>query len=118
MLVSVLNDPCFLLGLLADELDQRGTRSRHLASIAFVTECGHISVCTRSQPLAETYPDLQEILDDIGRTCRDEGIAVEHLLRISFYADEVNLETNNECGGIDLYCWPILPCLPRDSLGC
>lgn len=118
MLVSVLNDPCFLLGLLADELNQRGTHSRHLASIAFVTECGHISVCTRSQPLAETYPDLQEILDGIGRTCRDEGIAVEHLLRISFYADEVNLEINNKCGGIDLYCWPILPCLPRDSLGC
>ena len=47
------------------------------------------------QPLSERYPHLSEILDDIGRTCRDEGIAVEHLRRISFFEDEVNLETDD-----------------------
>ena len=53
---------------------------------------------TRQQPLPERYPQLSEIFDDIGRTCRDEGIAVEQLRRISFFEDEVNLETDNSRG--------------------
>jgi len=42
-------------------------------------------------------------------TCRDEGIAVEQLRRISFFEDEVNLETNDRQGGTEGFTWPIVP---------
>jgi len=102
-------DPCFLLGLVADTLDRRGTEARNLAAIAFIAESGQIAVSTRAEPLPDRYPELAEILDDIGRTCRDEGIAVDQLQRITFFEDEVNLETDDRRGGTDVFTWPILP---------
>jgi hypothetical protein len=99
---SGMDDPCFLLGLVADELDRHGTAARELAEITFAADGGQIAISTRAQPLPDRYPELSEILDDIGRTCRDEGIAVEQLRRITFFEDERR-------GGTDVLTWPILP---------
>lgn len=104
-----LDDPCFLLALVADELGRRGTEARDLVAINFGVDGGQIAVSTRRDPLPERYPELPEILDDIGRTCRDEGIAVEQLRRITFFEDEVNLEADDRRGGTDVFTWPILP---------
>ena len=106
---SALNDPCFLLGLVADELDGRGMSARDLVAITFTGQRNQIAVSTRLHPLPQRYPKLSEILDDVGRTCRDEGISVEQLQRISFFEDEVNLETDDKRGGTDIFTWPILP---------
>ena len=106
---SPMDDPCFLLGLVADELDRHGTAARDLAAIVFAADGGEIAISTRLEPLPDRYPELSEILDDIGRTCRDEGIAVEQLRRITFFDDEVNLETDDRRGGTDVFTWPILP---------
>jgi hypothetical protein len=103
------NDPCFLLGLVANELDRRRTEARDLVEIMFLEGGDRIAISTRTQPLADLYPELSEILDDIGRTCRDEGIAVEQLRRISFFEDAVNLETDDNRGGTDIFTWPIVP---------
>ena len=103
------DDPCFLLDHLGDELRKRGTSARDLLAIKFRSEADHVIVVTRKQPLSERYPQLAEILDDIGRTCRDEGIGVEQLRRISFFEDEVNLETEDTSGGTDVFTWPIMP---------
>jgi hypothetical protein len=40
---------------------------------------------------------------------RDEGIAVEQLRRISFFQNQVNLETDDRQGGTDVFTWPIRP---------
>ena len=104
-----MNDPCFLLGLVADELGKLGTTARDLVAITFPSDSDQIAVSTRLQPLPDRYPELSEILDDIGRTCRDEGIAVEQLRRITFFEDEVNLEADDRQGGTDIFTWPILP---------
>jgi hypothetical protein len=62
------------------------------------------------RPLADLYyPHLSEIVDDIGRTCRDEGIAVEQLRRITFFEDDVNLESDDRHGGTDVFTWPVVP---------
>jgi hypothetical protein len=103
------DDPCFLLGLVAGELDKRGMAARDLVAITFTDQRGQIAISTRLHLLPERYPELSEILDDIGRTCRDEGIAVEQLQRITFFEDEVNLETDDRRGGTDIFTWPILP---------
>lgn len=109
MLESAMDDPCFLLGFIADELGRRGMAARNLAAIAFQAEVGEIGVSTRAEPLAACYPALPEILDDIGRTCRDEGITVEQLRRITFFEDEINLETGDGRGSMNLFTWPIRP---------
>jgi hypothetical protein len=109
----IADDPCLLLGHLGDVLRKRGTAARELLAIKFRAEDDHVIVVTREQPLSERYPQLSEILDDIGRTCRDEGIGVEQLRRISFFEDEVNLETE-DTSGTDLFTWPIVP-RPLDS---
>jgi len=103
------DDPCFLLGHLSDELRKRGTAARELFAIKFSTENDHVVVVTRKRPLSERYPELPEILDDIGRTCRDEGIGVGQLRRISFFEDQVNLEAEDTRGGTDVFTWPIVP---------
>lgn len=108
-MIAPTDDLCFLLDHLGDELRKRGTAARDLLAISFKTHDGQITVSTRMQPLPERYPQLSEILDDIARTCRDEGIAVEQLRRISFFADEVNLETDDTRGGTDVFTWPIVP---------
>jgi hypothetical protein len=113
-MVSPTDDPCFLLDQLSDELGQRGTAARDLLVISFRQDRGHVTVSTRKQPLSQRYPQLTEILDDIGRTCRDEGIAVEQLRRIVFFEDKVNLETDDTQGGTDVFTWPITP-RPLDS---
>ena len=104
-----LDDPYFLLGLVADELDRRGTRARNVAAIAFIAAVDRITVTVRTQPLPEPYVELSEILDHVGRTCRDEGIAVEQLRRIAFFEDEVNLQIDDRRGGTEIFTWPILP---------
>lgn len=109
MLNPAMDDPCFLLGLVADELGKRGTTARDIVAITFPADGNQIAVSTRLEPLSDRYPELAEILDDIGRTCRDEGIAVEQLRRITFFEDEVNLETDDRRGGTDIFTWPILP---------
>ena len=105
----IADDPCFLLGDLGEELRKRRAAARELLAIKFRSEDDDVIVVTRKQPLSERYPQLAEILDDIGRTCRDEGIGVEQLRRISFFEDEVNLETQDTSGGRDVFTWPILP---------
>ena len=104
-----MDDPCFLLDQLGDELHRRGTAARDLLAITFKPNDSEVTISTRQQPLAERYPHLSEILDDIGRTCRDEGIAVAQLRRISFFEDEVNLETDDRQGGTDVFTWTIMP---------
>jgi hypothetical protein len=104
-----MDDPCFLLGDLSDKLSRGGTAARDLLAITFKTEEGQVTVSTRKQPLAERYPHLSEILDDIGRTCRDEGIAVEQLRRITFFEDEVYLETQDVGGFTNVFTWPVIP---------
>jgi hypothetical protein len=94
----IKDDPCFLLDHLGDELRKRRTTARDLLAIKFRSEDDHVIVVTRQQPLSERYPQLSEILDDIGRTGRDEGIGVEQLRRISFFEGEVNLETEDTSG--------------------
>jgi hypothetical protein len=103
------DDPRFLLEHLADELRKRGTAARDLLAIKFGTNDDQVVVVTRQQPMSERYPRLSEILDDIGRTCRDEGISVDQLRRISFFEDEVNLETEDTSGDTDVFTWPIMP---------
>ena len=103
------DDPCFLLGRVGDELHKRGTAARDLLAIKFRTKDDHVIVVTRKKPLSERYPRLSEILDDIGRMCRDEGIGVEQLRRISFFEDKVNLETEGTTGATDIFTWPITP---------
>ncbi len=103
------DDPRFLLDHVSDELRIRGTAARDLLAIKFRSEDDHVIVVTRKQPLSERYPQLSEILDNIGRTCRDEGIGVEQLRRISFFEDEVNLETEDTSGSRDVFTWPIMP---------
>ena len=105
----IADDPCFLLDYLGDELRKRGTAARDLFAIKFRPEDDRVIVVTRGHPLSERYPRLAEILDDIGRTCRDEGIGVEQLRRISFFEDEVNLETEDTGGSRDVIIWPIMP---------
>jgi hypothetical protein len=106
---SPLDDPCFLLGVVAGELEGRGLSARDLVAITFTDGREQIAVSTRLHPLPQRYPELAEILDDVGRTCRDEGIAVEQLQRITFFEDEVNMETDDKRGGTDIFTWPILP---------
>ena len=74
-----------------------------------MAEGNRIGVSTRADPLSDRYPELSEILDNIGRTCRDEGIGVGQLQRITFFEDEVNLEADGQCDGTDVFTWPILP---------
>jgi hypothetical protein len=104
-----LDDPYFLLDLVADELDRRGTKARDLLAIAFIATTDRIAVTTRAEPLPALYPELSEILDDVGRTCRDEGVTVKQLRRITFFEDEVNLQTDDSRGGTEVFTWPILP---------
>lgn len=104
-----MDDPCSLLDHLGNELRKRGTTARELFAITFKQNAGRITVSTREQPLPDRYPHLSDILDDIGRTCRDQGIAVEQLRRISFFEDMVNLETDDRRGGTDVFTWPIVP---------
>jgi hypothetical protein len=108
-LISPTDDPCFLLDHLGDELRKRGTVARDLLAITFKPNDGQVTVSTRQQPLAERYPHLSDIFDDIGRTCRDEGIAVAQLRRLTFFEDEVNLETDDARGGTDVFTWTIMP---------
>jgi hypothetical protein len=113
-LISPTDDPCFLLDHLGDELRNRGTAARDLLAISFKPDHGHVTVSTRKQPLSDRYPQLAQIFDDIGRTCRDEGIAADQLRRICFFEDKVNLETDDTEGGTDVFTWPITP-RPLDS---
>ena len=69
----------------------------------------HVTVSTRKHSLSHRYPHLAEIFDDIGRTCRDEGTAVDQLRRICFFEDRVNLETDDAQGGTDVFTLPIMP---------
>jgi hypothetical protein len=108
-LIPPTDDPRLLFDHLGDELRRRGTAARDLLTIIFQMHDGRVIVSTRQQPLPERYPRLSEILDDIGRTCRDEGIAVDQLRRITFFEDEVNLETQDKNGVSDLFTWPIRP---------
>ncbi len=104
-----MDDPCFASGppwrRVAQTRDSRARPACHNLQ----TNDGQITVSTRQQPLPDRYPHLSVILDDIGRTCRDEGIAVEQLRRIIFFEDKVNLETDDSCGGTDVFTWPIVP---------
>jgi hypothetical protein len=108
-LIPPTDDPRLLFDHLGDELRRRGTAARDLLTITFQMHDGQVTVSTRKHPLPERYPRLSEILDDIGRTCRDEGIAVDQLRRITFFEDEVNLETQDRNGVSDLFTWPIRP---------
>src|SRR4029453_11156590 len=94
-----MDDPCFLLDHLGGELRKRGTAARDLLAITFKTNERQVAGAARRRPLPGRYPRLAEILDDIGRTCRDEGIAVEQLRRITFFQDKVNLETDHTYAG-------------------
>ena len=108
-MIGPMDDPRFLLDRLGEELRKRGKAARHLFSISFQKRGDQIAVTTRLRPLSERYPDLLEILDDIGRTCRDEGIEVEQLRRICFFEHEVNLEAEDRRGGTEVFTWPIVP---------
>lgn len=109
LLIPPTDDPRLLFDHLGAELRRHGTAARDLLTITFQPHGGQVSVRTRRQPLSERYPQLSEIFEDIGRTCRDEGIAVEQLRRISFFEDEVNLEADDAHGGSDVFTWPIRP---------
>ena len=113
-MISPTDDPCSLLDHLGDELGKRGTTARELLTITFKLDGGQVTVNTRQQPLPDRYPHLSVILGDIGRMCRDEGIAVEQLRRIVFFEDKVNLETDDSGGGTEVFTWPIVP-RPLDS---
>jgi hypothetical protein len=102
------DDPRILFDRLETELRRRATGSRDLLTITFQTHGDQVVIVTRKEQLPERYPRLAEILDDIGRTCRDEGIGIEQLRRISFFEDEVNLETRDRHGRRDVLTWPIM----------
>ena len=108
-LIPPTDDPRLLFDHLDEELCSRGTAARDLLTITCQMQEGQVTVSTRKQRLPERYPRLSEILDDIGRTCRDEGIAVDQLRRITFFEDEVNLETEDSNGVSELFTWPIRP---------
>jgi hypothetical protein len=107
-LIPPTEDPRTLFDHLETELRRRATGARDLLTITFRTHDEQVVVVTRKEPLPERYPRLAEILDDIGRTCRDEGIGTEQLRRISFFEDEVNLETRDRHGRRDVFTWPIM----------
>lgn len=111
-MIPPTDDLRLLFDHLGTELHKRATGARDLLTISFGTHNGQVTVMTRQEPLPGAYPRLAEILDDIGRTCRDEGIAIEQLRRISFFEDEVNLEIEDLHGRRDVLSWPIMPGSP------
>lgn len=50
MLSPELEDPCYLLGLIADELDTPRTEARDLMAITLLGEVDRIVISTRAQP--------------------------------------------------------------------
>lgn len=79
-----LDDPLHLLSLVANELERQRTNARDVVAITFMDDGARIVISTRVQPLADLFGPAG-ILDDNGRTCRDEGIAVEQLRRNTFF---------------------------------
>ena len=78
---SALDDPCFLLDLLAGELESRGLSARDLVAITFTEEREQIAVATRLHPLPQRYPELAEILEQGSGKIAKEGLDRETLVK-------------------------------------
>ena len=83
---------------LAEVLSRNATTSRQLEALEFEADGRDVSMRVRRELHGNSYPPLRVILREIGQACRDEGIAVAQLRRISFLPDEVRVELAGGAG--------------------
>jgi hypothetical protein len=79
-------------------LTARNTSSRELAALEFEAEGRDVSLCVRREPHAAWYPSLGSILGTIGRTCREQRVAVPQIRRIALLDKEVTVELDGADG--------------------
>lgn len=77
-------------------LSRASTTSRELEAIELQADGRDVSIRVRAVPHDESYPPLAVILREIGRTCREQGVVVAQLSRISFRPAEVEVELIGE----------------------
>jgi len=92
---------------LCQDMTERGTTSRELVALEFDPESGDISVLGGAAVHAAGYPALETILEEIGRACVADGIAVHQLRRITFLEEQVTLEWVSRTGKWELHTYPI-----------
>jgi hypothetical protein len=85
-------DTATFLAQLGEILSRNATTSRELEAIELEADGRDVSMRVRREPHGNSYPPLAVILREIGRTCREQGVAVAQLRRISFLPDEVRVE--------------------------
>jgi hypothetical protein len=85
-------DVAAFLAKIGDVLSEHRTSARELDALEFAADGRDVSIRLRSKPHDNLYPPLAVILASIGRTCREQGIALPQLSRIAFLSDEVRVE--------------------------
>lgn len=93
------------MGAIADELAARGTSARDLVALQFEAASFDLRVIVRPEPHRASRPELGEIFAMVSETCKQDGIALSDLARITFFDTEINLE----CSGVDgaVYTYPL-----------
>ena len=85
-------DVALFLKQIGDVLEKRDTNARELDALEFEADGRDVSVRVRHQPHGSFYPPLRVILDNVGRTCLEQGLVVSELKRIAFLGDEIRVE--------------------------
>jgi hypothetical protein len=101
-------DVASFLTQLGQVLSRTATTSRELEAIEFQADGRDVSIRVRHEPHGTSYPPLAVILHEVGLTCREQGVDIAQLRRISFLPHEVRVERGGsaiEPG--EVYCYPI-----------
>lgn len=105
-------DVADFLTQLGQILSRTATTSRELEAIELQAEGRDVSIRIRHVAHDKSYPSLAVIMREIGRTCREQGVAVARLSRISFLPDEVGVELVGDANHLgEAYRYPIVTTL-------
>ena len=85
-------DAASFLTQLGQVLSRTATSSRELDAIELQADGRDVSIHVRHEPHSRFYPSLAVVLLEVGRTCREHGVDIAQLRRISFLPDEVRVE--------------------------
>ena len=77
---------------LVEDLARSSIAASELVALVFEANGRDIDVRTKHKAHPSSYPALREMLDVIGRSCVNEGIAPSQLRRISFGDRQVTVE--------------------------
>jgi hypothetical protein len=75
--------------------------------VEFAESGRDINVRARKSAGYMRYPDLQDILDKIGRKCLAHGFDAEQLRRITFFQEKVNVQFVGKAGQAETYTFPV-----------